>query len=240
MLTTWRLTLICLCLGLVACGPVETSNAQPAPDCVVQTTGLLALNEVPMDLKQQTEGTSPVLGLLGNGDSAYPGFIGRSQRDFLWTGLYDGTPRALVDQAWSDLHYGSTAPVGFIPSTGALFATYPGQVFRVAEATMDFGSVEMAQKWLVNQQSMNMPNNDPKTRNGVETNPPTVKLGDDTFAYQLTHGPSGDVFTDVQSRVGSIVYAISIDGGPSYDGVTSAVALNGSLHAKEHATCGVG
>lgn len=231
--------LLATCLALTGCGAIVNSSAQPGPACAVGTTGLLALGEMPSELTLEHEGTSPVLGLLGNGDNAYPDFKGRSQRDFIWTGLLSGTPRALVEKAWSDLHYSGTAPVTFIPAAGQLYVTYPTQLFHVAESTMDFGSVQAAQKWLSDQRQLNAPNSDPKVRAGVESNPATVQIGDDTFTYQVTHGASGDVFTDIEARVGSVILAVSIDGGPSYDGVGKGVGLVGNLHAKEHATCGV-
>ena len=104
---------------------------------------------------------------------------------------------------------------------------------------MDFGSVQMAQKWLANQKANNIPNDNPIERNGVETDPATVTIGDDTFTYQLP-GRSEGVFTDIESRVGPYLLAVSTQSSPTYDAVSAVVSLMTSLHAKEHAVCGVG
>jgi hypothetical protein len=200
-------------LLLTACSAAVTPSAHAAPHCVAQTTGLLTLPEVesawgPANSTgwlQANDGSSPVLGLLGNGDASYPGFKGRAQRDF-----------ELSEQG----------------SSGS------AQLFHVAEASLDFGSVQMAQKWLTSQRAMNIPNDNPMTRNGVETLIATVTIGDDTFAYQLP-GRSEGMFTDIQSRVGRYLFGVSTQSSPTYDAVSAVVSLMTSLHAKEHAVCGV-
>jgi hypothetical protein len=179
---------------------------------VAQTTGLLTLPEVESVLGssaagwlQTSDGSSPVLGLWGNGDASYPGFVGRAQRDFQLGGQSGaGTP----------------------------------QIFHVAEASMDFGSVQMAQKWLAGQRTINIPNDNPRTRNGVESIIATATIGDDTFAYQLPGRPDG-VYTDIESRIGPYLLAVSTQTSPTFDATTAVVSLLGSLHAKEQAACGV-
>ncbi len=205
--------LVAGCLLLTACGAALTPSAHAASHCVAQTTGLLTLPELESALGFSAtgwldagDGSSPVLGLLGDGDASYPGFVGRAQRDFQQSG--HGT---------------------------ALSA----ELFHVAEASMDFGSVQMAQKWLANQKANNIPNDNPIERNGVETDPATVTIGDDTFTYQLP-GRSEGVFTDIESRVGPYLLAVSTQSSPTYDAVSAVVSLMTSLHAKEHAVCGVG
>ncbi|TMG24735.1 MAG: hypothetical protein E6H97_10120 [Chloroflexi bacterium] len=199
-------------LLLTACGAVVTPRVLTPVHCVAQTTGLLTLPEVESALGSSAtgwlaanDGSSPVLGLWGNGDAFYPGFVGRAQRDF----QHSEQGRA-----------------------GA------AQLFHVAVASSDFGSVQMAQKWLANQRVMNIPNDKPNERNGVETIPATVTIGDDTFAYQLP-GTSEGVFTDIESRVGPYLLAVSTQSSPTYDALSAVVTLMTSLHAKEHAVCGV-
>jgi hypothetical protein len=193
---------------------------------------------MPAGLVQISGGSSAVLGLLGHGDAAFTGFNGRAQKNFIWSGLSTGTPRQLVEQAWASLHYSGVAPLDFIPTDGPLFSDYPTQVFQIAEASLDFGSVQDAQKWLQSQRDLYRPNNDPNTRSGITLNPATARIGDDTFAYQLSHGPSGDLVTDIQSRVGHVVYGLSIDSGPQFTAVDHGVGLTTSLAAREHAVCG--
>src|SRR5207245_1151665 len=139
---THRIVLLLACSLLAGCGAVASSNGQARQQsgsgCVAPTNGLLTAAEVSPDLTQWTEGSGAALGLWNNGDTAYPNFKVSAARIFLWSGLYAGTPRALVTQAWANLHYSGTAPVSFIPKTGALFSTYPSQTFRVAEARLDF------------------------------------------------------------------------------------------------------
>ena len=199
-------------LLLMACSGAGTPRALVPVHCVAQTTGLLTLPEVVSSLGssatgwlQVGEASSPVLGLLGNGDASYPGFVGRAQRDF---------------------KQDSPGPTG------------SAQLFHVAVASIDFGSLQMAQKWMAGQRVMNVPNDNPITRNGVETVPSTVMIGDDTFAFQLPGMPHG-VFTDIQSRVGAYLFSVSTESSPTYDAISAAVKLMTSLHAKEHAACGV-
>ncbi|TMC09417.1 MAG: hypothetical protein E6J30_04075 [Chloroflexi bacterium] len=170
-------------LLLTGCGAAATPRVLAAVHCVAQTTGLLTLPEVESALGSSAtgwlaanDGSSPVLGLWGNGDAFYPGFVGRAQRDF----------------------------------------QHSEQGRRV----------------------MNIPNDKPNERNGVETIPATVTIGDDTFAYQLP-GTSEGVFTDIESRVGPYLLAVSTQSSPTYDAVSAVVTLMTSLHAKEHAVCGV-
>ena len=193
---------------LAACGAPSTSTAHLAKNCVAQTSGLLTVTEVESTLSLDAagwhmtgEGGSPLLGLLGNGDASYPGFVGRAQRDF-----ENKQPGA--------------------------------QVFHVAEASMDFGSVQMAEKWLAGQRQMNIPNDNPKTRNGVETIAMTALIGDDTFAYQIP-GAADGVFTDIQSRVGPYVFGVFTQSSAAYAAVDGVVKLMTSLHLKEQAVCGV-
>ena len=231
-----RLLLLSL-VSVAACGaPVSSANVQSIP-CTAQAASLLAVSELPVGLTLWNENSSPNLGLLHNGDSAYKGFLGRAQRTFLWTGLYSGAPRDLVNRAWSALNYPGQAPVGFIPHAGALFTTYPGEIYRLSEASLSFGSVASAQQWMTDQRQENVPNSDPLTRNGIETNPATGALGDDTFAYTISSGPNSDVYTDIQARVGDVVYGVGIDGGPRLAGVSTSAGLMRSLLGKEHAVC---
>jgi len=230
--------LLLCCLTVVGCGAVVPSSAQAGPSCFAQPTGLLTIDQLPTGLTQVSENTSPVLGLFGNGDAAYPGFVGLSQRTFLWSGLSGGTPRQFVQQAWADLHYTGNAPAGFIPKSGPLFVAYPSQILQIAEASMDFGNVQGAQKWLDSQRSLYRANNDPHTRAGVTVNLPTERIGDDTFAYQLSNGASGDLYTNIQARSGFVVYGIGIDSGPQYSVGPRVVGLMTSLTAREHAVCG--
>jgi hypothetical protein len=226
------------CLTLVGCGPVVPSRAQSGVSCSAQTTGLLTSADLPAGLTQISEGSSPTLGLWGHGNSAYPGFVGRSQRNFLWSGLSSDPARAYVQQAWADLHYEGQAPEGFIPKTGPLFTAFPTQIFQLSESSSDFGSVQNAQKWLSGQRFIYQPNNDPKTRSGVTAVLQVARIGDETFSYQLNNGPSGDLYTNVQARSGSVVWAISIDSGPQYSASPQSVGFITSLAAREHAKCG--
>jgi hypothetical protein len=241
-----------IALVIAGCGPVATQAAaavpMPSPSpavvaCAAQTGGLLTASEMAStltqapDLTQWNEGASPTLGLLGNGDANYQSFVGLSQRTFLWTGLYSGEPQELVSEAWSDLHYSGTVPVGFIPSSGALFASYPSSVFRIAEETEDFGTIAEAEKWMDVQRANNPSNTDPTSRNGVESDLTVPIVGDDTFAYQISNGPSGDVLTDIQARVGTVVVSVGIDSGPQVNATASASALLLSLMSKERSTC---
>src|SRR4029077_1598175 len=141
----WR-TLLLGCVLLAGCGPVASS--QSSIPCAAQTTGLLTAAEVSPNLTKRADNTSSTLGLWNNGDAAYPSFKGDAERILLWSGLYDGTPRSLVNQAWTDLHHSGVAPVDFIPNNGELFSAYPSQVFRVSEASLDFGTEGEAMQWM--------------------------------------------------------------------------------------------
>lgn len=233
------LVLLC-CLSVVGCGAVVPSRAQSvaAAGCFAQPTGLLSAAELPNGLMQTAESSSPTLGLWDNGNSAYPGFVGRSQRDFLWSGLSSDPARAYVQQAWADLRYSGQAPAGFIPRTGPLFTAYPTQVFQVAEASNDFGTVQNAQKWLSGQRYIYRQNSDPKARSGVTAVLQVARIGDDTFSYQLSNGVSGDLYTNVQARSGSVIWAIAIDSGPQFNASPESEGLMASLAAHEHAACG--
>jgi hypothetical protein len=235
-----RPALLATCLLVAACGVVAPSSAQVGPDCVTQPESLLSASDLPNGLSQSSEGRRPMLGLLGNGDSDYPNFRGRAQRNFLWVGLSNGAPRTLVNKAWSDLHYSGEAPSGFIPNDGPLFTDYPQQVFRISEASLDFGTVSEAQKWMDAQRVMNAPNSDPSTRNGIEGDLTTTPIGDESLAYQISHGSSGDLVTGIQARFGSIVYGVSFDSGPKFAADGIAVSLIKKLEAHVHGLCASG
>src|SRR5438105_7846762 len=80
-------------LLLTTCRGAMTPRALVPVHCVAQTAGLLTLAEVESALGSSatgwlatSDGSSPVLGLWGNGDASYPGFVGRAQRDFQHSG----------------------------------------------------------------------------------------------------------------------------------------------------------
>ncbi len=229
-------------IGICACGtysprPSSVDSTSPAT-CASGLGGLLTASQIGSDFMQVGEGTSPVLGLWNNGDAAYPDFKSMSDRRFIWNGLTKGTGRTEVVQAWADLHYSGSPPIDFIPHSGRLFASYPSQVFMVAESRADFGATSDAEHWMSFQRQNNQPNSNPNTRNGIETIPAVQQVGDDTFEFQTTSGQSADLYTDVEARVGSIIYAVSLDSGPAYAASGDAASLVTRLCAQVQSTCG--
>ncbi len=200
------------CLLLTACGAAVTPSSHAAPDCVAQTMGLLTLREV-----ESASGSSATGWLeVSDGSSSLLGLLANG----------DASYPGFVGRAQRDFRRSGQGDAG------------SAQLVHVAVASSDFGSVQLAQKWLANQRLMNIPNDKPNERNGVETIPATVTIGDDTFAYQLP-GRSEGVFTDIESRVGPYLLAVSTQSSPTYDALSAVVTLMTSLHAKEHAVCGV-
>lgn len=244
-----------------ACGRAGTtpSGVAPAlgsfataPLCSVQTTtGLLTASEIAPQLAVQNPppSTSDSLGLFGNGDSAYPGYVGNASASFYWTGLASSEAQALTGEAWSGLKYSGTPPPGdFLPSSGGLYSAYPQQVFLVAEQVDNFGSVANATQWMTFQRQDNPANSNPKYGNGVESDPTVASLGDDTFVYQLDRGAPtaslnytgafvGDVYTDLEVRTGDLIYSISVDSSAGVDAVSTAISLVQQLMSKEASSC---
>ena len=171
---------LCCLVVLGACGRAGSAQPQRAvlgvsasvSACAVQTTsGLLTADEIATDMATQDPppSTSTSLGLFGDGDNAYPGYVGNASASFYWTGLASTQAQSLIGQAWGGLNYSGTPPPGdFLPSAGGLFTTYPQQIFLVAEEVDDFGSVSNAEQWMSYQRQDNPPNSNPKFGNGVE------------------------------------------------------------------------
>jgi hypothetical protein len=220
--------------------------------CAVQTTtGLLTASEIATQMAVQNPppSTSNSLGLFGNGDSAYPGYVGNASASFYWTGLASPNAQALIGQDWARRNYSGTPPPGdFLPSGGELYTAYPHRVFLVAEGVDNFGSVVNAEQWMRYQRQDNPQNTNPKFGNGVESDPTVAAMGDDIFVYQLDRGAPtasseytgvfvGDVYTDLEVRAGALIYSISVDASPGVDSVGQAVSLAQHLMSKEAASC---
>jgi hypothetical protein len=228
------------------------SAATVSSACMVQTTtGLLTAAQVgpQMATHNPPPSTSTSLGLFGDGDSAYPGYVGRASGSFYWTGLASPQAETLTGQAWSGLNYSGTPPPGdFLPSGGDLYLAYPAQEFLVAEEVDDFGSATNTEQWMSYQRQDNPPNRDPKSGNGVESDPTIAPIGDDDFVYQLDRGAPttsddysgnlvGDVYTDLEVRTGDLIFSVSLDASPGVDGVQAVVSLSQQLIAKENSSC---
>jgi hypothetical protein len=202
-----------------------------------------------MAVQNPPPSTSNSLGLFGNGDSAYPGYVGNASASFYWTGLASPNAQALIGQDWASRNYSGTPPPGdFLPSGGELYNAYPQRVFLVAEGVDNFGSVVNAEQWMRYQRHDNPQNMNPKFGNGVESDPTVAALGDDIFVYQLDRGAPtassdytgafvGDVYTDLEVRTGALIYSISLDASPGVDAVGQAVSLVQHLMSKEAANC---
>lgn len=233
--------------ALQGCGALPSRAADPGMPtsglpCAAQTTGLLGGTDMPSGMTLWSESSSSKLGLFTMGDSPsnpYSHFLGRTVGTFLWTGLYGGTPLSLAGQRWAELHATSKVPIGYIPDEGALFTAYPRQVFRASESTVVFGTSDEAVLWM-NSQHINSPHSDPGPANGVVTNPQVPRIGDDTFAFQVSNGSSGDLVTAVDVRVGSVTLGITLDSGPQLDALPIVLSLIHKLVAREQSTCSIG
>jgi hypothetical protein len=196
---------------------------------------------MPQGLSLLSETSRPTLGLYGSGDSRYPDYKGGAERIFIWSDLSSGTPQSLVQDAWAQLHNKGAAPLGFIPSSGALFTDYPDQIFQVAESSDDFGSSAEAQMWMAMQSSRSAQGGGTGPAAGQQTVLTAPTDGDQGVAYQVANGPSGDVYTDMVSRFGSVVIGISIDSGPGLTGgadLQARTLLRGLTQA-ETSVCGM-
>jgi hypothetical protein len=192
---------------------------------------------MPPSMKVTATGSSPHLGLFNGGDNAYPTFVGRASTVFDWSALSTVGVRTLLNAAWKQLNYSGAAPSGFLPVSGLLYADYPTQLFRITEAVENFGSVSEAEAWMAVQRTDNAPNSNPATRNGDEVGLKVSRIGDDSFAYQITKAAGGDTLTDVIVRENDLLLGISIDAGPHAPGLETASSLVGKLLTKEQTTC---
>lgn len=120
---------------------------------------------------------------------------------------------------------------------------------QFAEEVTDYGTVASAERWMLGQKTSNQPNDIPMYGNGVEVTPRLPAMGDDALLYQIDKGAPyyagpytgpfvGDIYTDIQVRVGDVIYALSINSDPDANPAALAVSLVQKLMAKEKATCG--
>jgi hypothetical protein len=74
-------------------------------------------------------------------------------------------------------------------------------------------------------------------------------MGDDTFIYQIDNGAPydstpftgpyvGHVYTDIEVRVRDVIFAVSVDSGPTADSASFAASVVSHLMAKEKCVCG--
>lgn len=218
------LTSLCACSVLGACGvatagpPAAAGTATPYPDvnlsarpCIIQTPGLLDLTDLPEGLTSAGPPQSAV-GAQALLDDATDGSVGHADQDFQENG------------------------------TGS-------SISQVAEEVTDYGTVASADRWMLGQKASNQPNDIPMYGNGVEVTPKIPLLGDDALLYQIDKGAPyhsgpytgpfvGDIYTDIQVRVGDVIYALSINSDPDAKSAALAVSLVRKLMAKETAACG--
>lgn len=102
---------------------------------------------------------------------------------------------------------------------------------------------------MASQRGSNRFNTVPDYGNGVERVGRVPAVGDDAFMYQIDDGAAynsaphtgpyvGHIYTDIQVRVGPLMFALSIDSGPAANPAALAVSLMRSLMAKERSVCG--
>jgi hypothetical protein len=228
----------------------QTFNAPRLP-CVLQTFTLLTSTEIPVRLTPEFPANSRAggPGLLDNGDSYYPGYVGEADAYFAWTGLLSGAPAAMVASAYATTGNQAPLQLGDLPAGGPLYTTYPHQIFQVAEATSDFGSVLTAKRWMASQRMEHPVEDVANYGSGVERSPTVRSMGDDTFIYQIDDGAPygstpftgpyvGHIYTDIEVRVGGVIFALSVDSGPSIDSGSFAASVVSHLMAKEQSACG--
>lgn len=214
---------LCACCVLGGCGvaggaPSAGRTASRYPDvnlaarpCIIQILGLLNLSDLPRGLTP----AGPPLSSVGTRsllDEATDGSVGHADQYF----QKNGTVSSLS---------------------------------QLAEEVTDYGTVASAERWMLGQKASNRANDIPMYGNGVEAIPEIPAMGDDALLYQIDKGAPydagpytgpfvGDIYTDIQVRVGDVIYALSIDSDPDADPVGLAVSLVQQLMAKETATCG--
>ena len=182
--------------------------------------------------------TTTSLPMIGNRANQYPGYVGASAAYYAWTGLYSGSGASA-----------GGSPVN-VPSDAAFFQNHPSQVVQVAVQISDFGSATSADRWVTEQRIDWPPNDVANYGSGVTSNPSTPILGDDTFMYQVDKGAPyssvpfsgpfvGRVYTNLEVRSASVVYALAIDSGPMVDGQALARRLMDQFLAREASTCAV-
>jgi hypothetical protein len=251
------------CLALVACqsaaaspqGGRKTAAARPtfnAPllPCVLQTFTLLTSAEIPVRLTPEFPSVSRAggPGLLDNGDAYYPGYVGDADAYFAWSGLLSGAPAAMVARAYAASGNKAPLTLGDLPEGGPLYTTYPHQIFQVAEATSDFGSVVTAKRWMASQRMDHPAEDIANYGSSVERRPTVQSMGDDTFIYQIDDGAPynstpftgpyvGHIYTDIEVRVDGVIFAVSVDSGPSIDSASFAASVVSHLMAKERSAC---
>jgi hypothetical protein len=220
--------------ALAGCGVVQgrvnqgSSAPTTFPDlnlsvrpCAIQTDGLLTAAELPSNLTPEWPASSLVGPIgpyydLGGGGPVYPGSIGDANEYFQWSGF-------------------TSHPVSGIPSSGPIYTSHPTQVFQLAEEIDNWGTVDNAKRWIASQR--------------LNPGDMAPSLGDDTFMYHYDVGEGidsapyadlhpGDVYTNIEVRDGSIVFALSVDSGPEADPAALAVSIVRSLIAKERVVCG--
>lgn len=224
-------------------GPSRASpQSKPAPDvnlagqlCAIQTIRLLDLAQLPPHLTPEFPAAS-LLGAigpyhdLGGGGPFYPGSIGRAAEYFQWTGF-------------------TSHPLQGVPANGALYVSHPTQVFQLAEEIDDWGTLANATQWMATQRESNTLNTIPDYGNGVERVVPVPSMGDDAFMYQIDDGAAyisaphtgpyvDHIYTGIEVRTGSLMFAVSIDSGPDANPAALGVSIMQRLMAKERAVCG--
>jgi hypothetical protein len=201
--------------------------------CPIQTVSLLTPAELPPHLTPEWSPSS-LAGDIGpdydTGGPVYPGSIGDANEYLQWTGF-------------------SAHPVQGVPAGGALYTTQPTQVFQLAEEIDDWGTVQNGERWMATQRQSNQFNTVADYGDGVERIPSVPPMGGDAFMYQIDDGAAsnstphtgpyvGHIFTDLEVRVGVLMFALSIDSGPDANPAQIAVSIMRSLMAKERSVCG--
>jgi len=237
---------LCAAAALAGCGVTQGvvlhASATPRSSsdlnlsvrpCSIQTVSLLTPAELPPHLTPEWPPSS-LVGDIGpdydTGGAVYPGSIGDANEYLQWTGF-------------------SAHPIEGVPSGGTLYTTHPTQVFQLAEEIDDWGTVQNGERWMATQRQSNQFNTVPDYGDGVERIPAVPAMGGDAFMYQIDDGAAynstphtgpfiGHIDTDIEVRVGVLMFALSIDSGPDADPAALAVSIMRSLMAKERTVCG--
>lgn len=233
--------------SLTACGYRGLAGAgqtAATESCVTVTAHLIPASAMPTPMSLEMEpARTTTLGGLGPDQLSprYPDYRGAASQYFYWTGLQSAEGSTASPSAFE--------PAAF-PHSGSLYSQHPSQVIQIAEQVSDFGAVSDAQHWMTQQRLNNPPNDKPMYGNGVTTNPAMPVLGDDTFAYQIDVGApyqpgsytgplTGDVYTNLEVRQGSVIYAIAIDAAPQYPALSEAETLILAQGRIDAAACAV-
>jgi hypothetical protein len=223
-------------IALGACGTAPDASgaldASRAP-CVISIAALLTQSQLPSHMKPESP-ASTNLGVIGpygdlTGKPDFPGSIGETNEYFQWTGVSD-------------------AQLSEAPGAGSTYVTDPTQVFQLAEEISDWGTLSNAERWMGGQRLSNQPNNIPDYGNGPERIPPVPAMGDDAFMYQIDDGAPyghtpqigpfvGHIYTDIEVRLGVVIFAISIDAGPDANPGALAVSTMQQMLANDQTVC---